>query len=72
MIEQILRNKNSQNIFWFLIGFGITILLFHRPIPTEYILPVDPQKINNQQIKFDGKCFLYRVEDVSCKLDSVK
>jgi hypothetical protein len=69
MIEKILRNKNSQNMFAFLIGFGIIVLLFHRPIPTKHILAIDPSELD-KEVRVDGKCFKYRVEDSKCDLPS--
>jgi len=69
MIEKILRNKNSQNVFAFLIGFGIIVMLFHRPIPTKTTLAIDPSELT-KQVQVDGKCFIYRVEDSKCDLPS--
>jgi len=68
MIEKILRNPKSQKIFAFLIGFGIIVILFHRPVHTEIKLPIDPSKIDGKEIKIDGKCYIYRVEDATCEL----
>jgi hypothetical protein len=67
MIEKILRNKNSQNIFAFLIGFGLTILLFHRPIPKKTVLAMNPSDIEGKEVRSNGKCFVYRVEDSKCE-----
>ena len=69
MIEKILRNKNSQNIFAFLIGFGIIVMLFHRPIPMKYVLGVDISDLS-KEVQVDGKCYKYRVEDSKCDLPS--
>ena len=66
MIEKILRNPKSQNMFAFLIGFGIVVMLFHRPIPIKTVLGIDPAKLDSE-VKVDGKCFVYRVEE--CKSD---
>ena len=71
MIEKILRNPKSQNLFAFLIGFGIIVMLFHRPIPTKNILAIDPSQLD-KDVKVDGKCYKYRVEDCKCDLESNK
>jgi hypothetical protein len=70
-MEKILRNKNSQNLFAFLIGFGIVVLLFHRPIPIKNILAIDASELD-KDVKVDGKCYKYRVEDCKCDLEANK
>jgi hypothetical protein len=72
MIEKVLRNKNSQKVFAFLIGFGLIVILFHRPIPVEHKLALDPSQFEGKEVKFDGKCFKYRVEDAACDLEAHK
>jgi hypothetical protein len=72
MIERILRNKNSQNLFAFLIGFGLVVILFHRPIPVQRTLAMQPSEIEGKEVKIDGKCYIYRVEDSVCHLDTLK
>lgn len=72
MIEKILRNKNSQNIFAFLIGFGLVVILFHRPIPVQHTLAIEPSEIEGKEVKVDGKCYRYRVEDSVCDLETHK
>lgn len=69
MIEKILRNKQSQKIFAFLIGFGLIVILFHRPIPVEHKLALDPSQFEGKEVKFNGKCYKYRVEDATCHLE---
>jgi hypothetical protein len=69
MMEKILRNPKSQNMFAFLIGFGIIVMLFHRPVPKKYILGVDISDLS-KEVRVDGKCYKYRVEDSKCDLPS--
>ena len=66
-MEKILRNPKSQNMFAFLIGFGIVVMLFHRPIPIKTVLGIDPSKLDSE-VRVDGKCYKYRVEDCKCDL----
>ena len=71
MITKILNNPKSEFFFSFLIGIGLTIMLFHRPVVTQRILGVDPSELDNI-VKADGKCYKYRVEDSTCKNKSFK
>ena len=66
MITEILNNPRSEFFFSFLIGAGLMIMLFHRPVDTRRYLGVDPIQLDNV-VKADGKCYKYRVEDSTCK-----
>ena len=68
-MEKIIRNPRSQNIIAFLIGFGIIVMLFHRPIPIKTVLAMNPADLEGKEVRSDGKCFVYRVEDSKCDLD---
>ena len=68
MIEKILRNPNSQKVFAFLIGFGMIVMLFHRPIPIQHVLGIDAHELESKEVKSQGKCYKYRVEDSKCDL----
>jgi hypothetical protein len=72
MLEKILRNEKSQKLFAFLIGFGIVVMLFHRPIPIQLTLGMDPAELLDKEAKVNGKCYKYRVEDSKCDLSSHK
>jgi len=67
MITQILHNPKSEFFFSFLIGIGLTIMLFHRPVQTERTLALDATELESHTVKADGKCYKYRVEDSTCK-----
>jgi hypothetical protein len=67
MITQILNNPRSEFFFSFLIGVGLVVMLFHRPILSERSLAVDPNVLEDQIVKANGKCYKYRVEDSTCK-----
>jgi hypothetical protein len=68
MLEKILRNTESQKIFAFLIGFGIIVMLFHRPVPIKNYLAMELDKLEGKEVKVDGRCFIYRVEDATCEI----
>jgi hypothetical protein len=68
MIERILNNPRGEFFFSFLIGLGLAIMLFHRPIKSKKVLAIEPIEFENKIVKADKKCFKYRVEDCSCEL----
>ena len=67
MITEILNNPRSEFFFSFLIGVGMVIMLFHRPLTIERTLALDPSKLEDQPVKANGKCYKYRAEDTTCK-----
>jgi hypothetical protein len=66
MITEILNNPKSEFFFSFLVGAGLMIMLFHRPVDSRRSLGIDPNALENV-VKADGKCYKYRVEDSTCK-----
>lgn len=67
MITKILNNPKSEFFFSFLIGVGLMVMLFHRPVQTQRSLAIAPDVIEQHTVKADGKCYKYRVEDTTCK-----
>ncbi len=43
-------------------------MLFHRPVPIKNYLAMDLDKLEGKEVKVDGKCFIYRVEDATCEI----
>jgi hypothetical protein len=72
MIQNVLHNPKSEFFFSFLVGIGLSVMLFHRPIRWQKILAMNPSEIEGKVVKADGKCVTYRVEDTSCEITSVK
>jgi hypothetical protein len=72
MITEILNNPRSEVFFSFLIGLGVVVMLFHRPVHSVRSLALEPSNFENRNVKADGKCYKYRVEDASCELPSSK
>lgn len=62
--------EKGSAFFSFLIGFGIAVMLFHRPFTVEPILAVPIEELHNAVAQHDGKCYRYRVEDASCQFPS--
>jgi hypothetical protein len=67
MIEVHKALEKGGFIFSFIIGFGLSVLLFHRNfvVKKEVALPLD--EATSRVVKSDGKCYRYRVEDASCE-----
>jgi hypothetical protein len=72
MISNLLHNPKSEFFFSFLVGIGLSIMLFHRPLKWQKILSMKPSEIEGKIVKSNGKCVIYRVEDTSCDLVSSK
>jgi len=56
--------------FSFIIGLGLTVLVFHRNYDVVKTLGVPVHDVTNRVVKADGKCYRYRVEDVECEIPS--
>lgn len=67
MIEVGKVLEKGKFVFSFIIGFGLSVLLFHRnySVKKEVALPLD--EATSRVVKSDGKCYRYRVEDASCE-----
>jgi hypothetical protein len=68
----IFRNEKAVPFLSFLIGLGITIMLFHRPIPVRQALSVPAGEIEGRVVRHGDKCIKYVAEDAECELPSFK
>jgi hypothetical protein len=66
-ISKVLNRPESGKFFSFIIGLGIIVLLFHRPIQKRLQLSISVSEIEGRVVKQDGKCFRYHAEDVACE-----
>lgn len=71
-ILKVLHNPNSMCFFSFLIGFGVVILMFHRPIQTQKTLSLPLEEVEARVIAHGNKCYKYRAEDTKCEKVSTK
>jgi hypothetical protein len=62
--------ERASPFFSFVIGLGISVLLFHRNYATQRFLGVPVKDIESKTVKVDGKCYKYRVEDATCEIVS--
>lgn len=61
----------ASSFFSFIIGLGISILLFHRDYSTIKTTALPLKDIVDRIVRVDGKCYRYRVEDSNCENSSV-
>jgi hypothetical protein len=62
--------ERASPFFSFVIGVGISVLLFHRNYGTQRVLGVPLKDVEAKTVKVDGKCYKYRVEDATCEIVS--
>lgn len=62
--------ERASPFFSFVIGLGISVLLFHRNYATYRTLGIPLADVESKTVKVDGKCYKYRVEDASCEIVS--
>ena len=72
MIDKILKRPDTMGLFAFIIGFGLVVMTMHSPIETQRTLALSASEFEGKEVKADGKCYNYRVEDASCQMTSSK
>lgn len=60
----------AGKFFSFLIGLGISVIIYHRDYLSVKIPALPLKDITDRVVKVDGKCYKYRVEDASCETSS--
>jgi hypothetical protein len=70
MIKILDAIRRASPFFSFVIGLGISVLLFHRNFMTIRTLALPVNNITEKTVKVDGKCYKYLVEDASCETSS--
>jgi hypothetical protein len=68
MIQNVLHNPKSEFFFSFLVGIGLSVMLFHRPVKWQKMLAMKPSEVEGRVVKSNGRCVTYRVEDTSCEV----
>jgi len=71
-ISKLLHNPQSIRVLSFIVGFGIAILIFHKPFGRELTLGVSVKDVEEHTIQNDGKCYKYRAEDAECDFSDSK
>lgn len=65
-LTKILHDKKAVSFFSFIIGLGITVLLFHKPFGYKQFLSIPVSDVEGKVVKVDGKCYAYKSEDAKC------
>lgn len=71
MIRLIEAIKRASPFFSFVIGLGISVLLFHRDYAVIKTLALPLKDITQKVVKNGEKCYRYRVEDAECEIPSI-
>ena len=72
MINELLKRPQTLSLFAFIIGFGFVVMLLHKPISSQRVLALSPDQFEDREVRVDGKCYKYRVEDAACQITSSK
>jgi hypothetical protein len=67
-MTKFLKDSSTTGFFSFLIGFGVVVLLFHKPFSYHQSLSLPISKIEGKPVRQQGKCYTYRAEDTLCPL----
>jgi hypothetical protein len=69
--ERVVKALHRAGAFFsFLIGLGISVLIFHRDFLSVKIPALPLNEMVDKEVRVDGKCYKYRVEDASCETSS--
>lgn len=71
-VLKIIHNERSLTFLSFLIGLGVTVMLFHKPILEKKTLSLSVKDVIGQIVSVDGKCYKYTAEDATCEIPSSK
>ena len=59
--------KRAAPFFSFIIGLGLSVLVFHRNFETIRRTALPLKDATDRIVKMDGKCYRFRAEDASCE-----
>lgn len=62
--------QRASPFFSFVIGLGISAILFHRDFFTIKTPALPLKDMIERIVRVDGKCYRYRVEDANCETSS--
>lgn len=60
--------RDTLPLLSFIIGLGVSIMLFHKPFKFSKILALPVNEIHEKPVKVDGKCYKYIAEDTQCEI----
>ena len=62
--------QRASKFFSFIIGLGVSALLFHRAYGVKRTLALPAHELQDKIVNADGKCYRYRVEDATCQMST--
>ncbi len=69
--ERVAKALHRAGAFFsFLIGLGLSVLIFHRDFLSIKTPALPLNEMVDKEVRVDGKCYKYRVEDASCETSS--
>lgn len=66
-ITKLLNNPNSSKVLSFLVGMGVMVLLFHKPLELQRTLALSVEEIEGRIVPSGNKCYSYVAEDCPCE-----
>lgn len=66
MIAELLQRRESKLFLSFIVGFGLSVLMFHRQRIEMYVSALKPSEIRETVFHIDGKCYKFKLQDASC------
>jgi hypothetical protein len=72
MIDITRALNRAAPFFSFVIGLGVSVLLFHRNYASLRSLAIPLGEVESKITRMDGKCYRYRVEDATCEIPSTQ
>jgi hypothetical protein len=67
MVRLLEALNRASPFFSFIVGLGLSVVLFHRNYTSTQTLAIPIQTATDRIVKAEGKCWRYRVEDASCE-----
>lgn len=71
-ITKLLHDPRSSKVLSFLVGMGIVVLLFHKPLELQKTLALSVEEIEGRVVPNGGKCYSYVAEDCPCEKSATK
>lgn len=71
-IIDVFRSETTSPFLSFIIGLGLSVLFFHKPIYARKTLAIPIADVENKTIRYEGKCYQYIAEDSECEIPSTK
>jgi hypothetical protein len=71
-IGKLLHNDGSMKFLSFIVGLGLTVLLFHKPFTHNLTLELPVSEIEKKTVRHGDKCYEFHAEDVECEISDTK